>query len=162
MFTKKRRFVLGLLVLVLAAGACALALAPPHGSASATASAGAMPSAKAMGDFAQFLLRAAGLATVLLLVLLFLLKRQRNALGRHSGGDAWLRIRGRRALGPKKAVYCVEAFGRVLVLGVTEHQISVLLDLDRAELSEEQRQLWQEGNGSDPAFKQLLQQWMRR
>ncbi len=87
----------------------------------------------------------------------FLVGRRPNAAG------VPIVVRGTHMLGPKKSLVVVEALDHVVLLGVTEQQISVLLDLERQSLSEEQRALWGQADAPPTtAFQQVLAHMTRR
>lgn len=75
----------------------------------------------------------AGLAAVLgLMIGLYWLLR-RFTPGRTASGGGGLRLLGRLALGPRKFVGLVQVAGRVLVLGVSDRNISLLCSIEDPE-----------------------------
>jgi flagellar biogenesis protein FliO len=71
-----------------------------------------------------------GLILVLVVLLRFL---QRNTLLSRQG--AWAKVIDRIGIGPNKMLALVEIFGKVYVLGVTDHGISTLLNEQEIDLS---------------------------
>lgn len=105
-----------------------------------------------------------GVLAVLLIIIYVLLRSSRKFF--YSKGlknEVAIQIRGSNILGAKKHLFVVEALGHLVLLGVTENQISVLLQLPLENLNEEQKKLWMQANhDSDLNFKALLNTWLRK
>ncbi|MFQ5649079.1 MAG: flagellar biosynthetic protein FliO [bacterium] len=110
--------------------------------------------------FAKALGIIAGLGLVLYLVLRF----YKNSLyGRGGSTSAAVKVLGTTFLAPKKSVYLVQVLDHFLVLGLTENQVTVLLDVPMQELSDHLKETLLQGKAiSEPAFKKLLNNWMRK
>ncbi|MFQ5636693.1 MAG: flagellar biosynthetic protein FliO [bacterium] len=111
-----------------------------------------------------FLLKASGFIVILLIILYVLLRSSKHLLygGGASGTCCNIQIKGSRLLGPKKSLFFVEALGHILILGVTEKQISVLLDIPEDQLSDEQRSQWNQNGSSEPHFKKLMTNFFKK
>ena len=80
--------------------------------------------------------------------------------GRHS---AAIKILSSSIIGPKKSLCLVEALDHLLLLGVTDGQISVLLQIPAAELNEEiKKSLMTKDNNPDPNFKKLVNSFLKK
>ncbi len=90
-----------------------------------------------MGDFLQMM----GWLCVILALLfsvLYLLKRFGPKAGLVLGGGKDLKMLGQIALGPKKNVVVISFLNKLLVLGVTDAQISLITEMDAsAHISDE-------------------------
>lgn len=112
-----------------------------------------------------FLIKSLAVMGVLFILMFALLKGSRNWFyGQGNMDDALsIHIRGSKILGAKKSLYYVEALGHILLLGVTEKEISVLLDIPMEQLSEEQQNKWRNNNHTaDPGFKKMLNSIMKQ
>jgi len=80
--------------------------------------------------------------------------------GRHS---APIKILSSSVIGPKKSLCLVDALDHLLLLGVTDAQISVLLQIPATELNEEMKKsLLTKKNNPDPNFKKLLNSLLKK
>ena len=80
--------------------------------------------------------------------------------GRHS---APIKILSSSIIGPKKSLCLVDALDHLLLLGVTDGQISVLLQIPATELNEEMKKsLLRKNNNPDPNFKKLLNRFLKK
>jgi flagellar protein FliO/FliZ len=86
---------------------------------------------------------AVGLLVVVLLGALWLLKRYGHKAGFRGFGREDLKVLGQLSLGPKRSLVMVRFLNKVLLLGVTDHQINLI--------KEEQ---WDDDNATD--FKSVL------
>lgn len=85
---------------------------------------------------------------------------QGNSRGRSS---AKINILGSSFIGPKKSLCMVDVLDHLLVLGVTESQITVLLDIPMQNLTESLRNsLHDDKNYSEPNFNRLLKNWLKK
>ena len=80
--------------------------------------------------------------------------------GRHS---APIKILSSSVISPKKSLCLVDALDHLLLLGVTDGQISVLLQIPATELNEETRNsLLKKNSNPDPNFKKLLNSFLKK
>ena len=80
--------------------------------------------------------------------------------GRHS---APINILSSSVIGSKKSLCLVDALDHLLLLGVTDGQISVLLKIPATELSEEiKKTLLMKNNNPNPNFKKLLISFLKK
>ena len=87
------------------------------------------------------------------------------ASGNGKGGRhfAPIRILSSSIIGPKKSLCLVDALDHLLLLGVTDGQISVLLQIPANELNEEMKKsLLRKNNNPDPNFKKLLNRFLKK
>jgi len=80
--------------------------------------------------------------------------------GRHS---APIRILSSSVIGPKKSLCLVDALDHMLLLGVTDGQISVLLQIPATELNEEMKNsLVTKKRNPDANFKKLVNNFLKK
>lgn len=106
-----------------------------------------------------FMIKSLAVMGVMFILMFSFVKGSRNYFyGRRKGDDPLsIQIRGSKMLGPKKSLYYVEALGHILLLGATEKEISVLLDVPWEQLSSEQQNLWRNNHQApDPGFKNMV------
>lgn len=111
------------------------------------------------------MLKAAALIVIFSVVLYFLLRSSKNFIftKTFAGSSSGIQIKGSKIIGPHKWLYIVDVLGHILLLGVTEKQVTVLLDMPFENLSEEEKRLWNdEVKTSEPNFKKLLHHWLRK
>lgn len=66
-------------------------------------------------------------------------------------------------LGPRKSICLVQVLDRLLVLGLGEHEITLLLEIPLADLSEEQKlQVINNPAHKSPDFKKILAAWTKK
>ena len=85
--------------------------------------------------------------------------------GKSTGGQSpRIRILGSSLIGPKKSLCMVDVLDHLLVLGVTESQITVLLELPWEKLDEGLKRslLEEKGSTSTASFNALLKNWLKK
>ncbi|MFQ5677071.1 MAG: FliO/MopB family protein [bacterium] len=83
-----------------------------------------------------------------------------HGLGRHS---PQIRILSTSAIGPRKSLCLVDTLDHILLLGVTDGQISVLLEIPTAELNEQVKNtLVNLNRRPEPNFKKLLSSLLKK
>lgn len=83
-----------------------------------------------------------------------------NGLGRHS---PQIRILSTSAIGPRKSLCLIDALDHILLLGVTDGQISVLLEIPTTELNEQvKNSLVNLNRRPEPNFKKLLSSLLKK
>lgn len=106
-------------------------------------------------------LTAVAVFSLLLYLVLRMLRSTVYGQGGATLSSMGIKVVGSAALGPKKSLCLVQILGHMLVLGMSEGEISLLLDVPVAELSEEQRLSLETGSLSQtPSFKQALSKWL--
>ena len=75
---------------------------------------------------------------------------------RFGGIGPEIKVLGSSVIGPKKSLCVVNAFQHILLLGMTESQINVLLDIPFEKLSDELRASLQNPSKSEINFRKIL------
>lgn len=112
----------------------------------------------------SFLVKTLGYVTLIGLFVFLGLKGYRRLVYNGSGAQSpKIRVLGSSILGPKKSICVVEALGHILLLGVTDSQISVLLELPEDKLSEDIRSSLQQTKSRPNAdFQKILSNWVKK
>lgn len=116
-------------------------------------------------DMGPFLMKSILILAVLTVALYFGLKVYRRfAYSQGLNRNPYsVRILSSSMLGPKKSVHMLRALNHLLLVGVTDGQISVLLDVPFSELDEETKKSLESTATTGPAvFNGILQEWMKR
>ena len=112
------------------------------------------------------LLKMLGFIIVFSLILYLGLKAYKTfASGNGKGGRhaAPIKILSSSIIGPKKSLCLVDALDHLLLLGVTDGQISVLLQIPANELNEEMKNsLLNQNRNADANFKKLLNSFLKK
>lgn len=116
-------------------------------------------------DMGSFLIKSILILVVLTLALYLGLKLYRHfaysqGINRSPYG---VRVLSSTVLGPKKSVHMLKALDHLLLIGVTDSQISLLLDIPVADLDDETRKTFEtaDAKGAMP-FNSILQTWMKQ
>jgi flagellar biogenesis protein FliO len=110
-------------------------------------------------------LKAIAIVAVFFVIIYALVRSSRNLIYTKglNNSPTKIQIKGSNIIAPKKYLFLVEALGHILLLGITETQISVLLDIPWEALNEEQKLQWnQDNNSTDPNFKKILRSLLRK
>lgn len=104
------------------------------------------------------------IVVVFFLFIGFLLLKQSKILltNRLNKNNIQIRIHGTKMLGPNKSLFIIETLGHILLLGVTNHHISILLDLKHNDLQEQYKKLIDEKVNKDTNFQPLLSKWLQK
>lgn len=124
----------------------------------------AVPATPAIDTFSVFLETVAVVAGLTLL-LYFGLKWYRSAIyGKNAGRQkTQITLLGSSIIAPKKSVSVVRVLDHLLVLGLSDENMNVLLDVPVEDLSDELKQsLGRSQNVSGASFKNLLDSWMKK
>ncbi|MCG8607766.1 flagellar biosynthetic protein FliO [bacterium] len=111
----------------------------------------------------SLLFKALAIVLVFSLALYLLLRLYRYlSQGKRIGGQSLpIRVVSSSVIGPKKSLCVVDVLDHVLVLGVTDAQISVLLEIPADKINESHRSaLLPENQSSRPNFNLLLKNWI--
>lgn len=117
-------------------------------------------------DFGRVILKTLlSLALVIGILLLFMFGMKWLS-GKASGGSSiakQLQIYGSLSLGPKKALYLVHVVNRVLVLGVTENNVSLISEItDEKEIETLLHSSGREISGTSKTFASFLAQFTKK
>lgn len=111
-----------------------------------------------------FLVKTMGYITLISLFVYLGLKIYKRLV--YTGGSSQspkIRVLGSSIIGPKKSLCIVDALGHFLLLGVTENQISLLLELPEGELNEDiKSSLLQTKTQTNPEFHKILSHWVKK
>jgi flagellar biogenesis protein FliO len=113
---------------------------------------------------ASLLFKALAIVLVFSLALYLFLRLYRYlSQGKRLGGQSLpIRVLSSSTIGPKKSLCVVDVLDHVLVLGVTDAQISVLLEIPADKVHESLRPaLQRENQSSRPNFNELLKNWIK-
>lgn len=98
--------------------------------------------------------------------LLYLVLRlyRNNVYGKGFGNhSSQIKVLASSGLSPKKSLCIVKVLDHFLVLGLSEEQITVLLDVPAGDMSERLKKTFlEEKDISDPSFKKILNNWIRK
>jgi len=124
----------------------------------------ALPKPPGVDPFAVFV-KAFGLLALLSLLLYMALKTYKSQvlLKKPGGGSALIQVLHSTFIGPKKSLLLVQTLDHVLLLGVTDHQITVLMELPKDDLNDQTLSSLLSGNQKPNGnFKNLLKQMMAK
>ncbi|MDZ7262346.1 MAG: flagellar biosynthetic protein FliO [candidate division KSB1 bacterium] len=100
---------------------------------------------------------------ILIYLTVFLLKKFVYNRGANEVGTGLMRIIGTTYLGPKKALYLVKALDRILILGVTDAQITTLCEIkDEALMESVETSLKTSRVISGKPFSEYLSSWFKK
>ena len=103
---------------------------------------------------------------ILLSVVLFLFLKwyRRNVYGNNfNKNSSEMKLLGAINIGPKKSICMVNVLEHVLVLGLTENEMSLLLDIPQDSISEPLKaNLFENENEPPQNFGKILNQWMKK
>jgi flagellar biogenesis protein FliO len=116
-------------------------------------------------DMGAFLMKSILILAVLTLALYFGLKLYRHFA--HSQGFSrnpyGVRILSSSMLAPKKSIHMLKVLDHLLLVGVTDNQISLLMDIPFSELDEETKKSVEIADSNRPTpFNNILQDLMKR
>jgi flagellar protein FliO/FliZ len=73
------------------------------------------------------------LVVILIFVILFILKKYVYRDYGHGKSSAYLKILGHLVIQPKKFIYIIKIFDKILIIGVSENNINVLSEINDSE-----------------------------
>ncbi len=109
-------------------------------------------------NYLSLFMKALGFVAFFIVFIYGYVKLNKNFLSvRNAKHDsANIQIIGSKIIGQKKSLYIVDVLEHVLLLGITDNEISVLLDVPSENLSTELKESWQtKKNTSEPIFKKI-------
>ncbi|MFQ5771950.1 MAG: FliO/MopB family protein [bacterium] len=110
-------------------------------------------------------MKAIAIITVFSLFLYFFLRAYKHVIYTKGSGNhsPKIKILGSSVIGPKKSLCMVEVLDHLLILGVTEGQITVLLDTPLENLNDNlKNSIFHEKSSSNPHFAKLLKSWIQK
>lgn len=163
---KKWSAVLGLVLVALVFLSLAFsqtATAPAHAEQPDSTATGIQSPEPGIPPFDPFVvfIKAMGLLLLLGVLLYGVLKMYKNQTSFRSGlkGSNVIELLHTSYIGPKKSLCLVEVLDRILLLGVTENQINVLMQLTAEDVDENAKNaLLVKKEGSNRQFKEILKQ----
>ncbi len=82
-----------------------------------------------------------------------------NSFNKHSSE---MKLLGAMSIGPKKTICMVNVLDHVLVLGLTENDMNLLLNIPEADISERLKESLLEEGEQPRNFGKILNQWMKK
>lgn len=119
---------------------------------------GVLPSGNVTKAFLK-MISALIVVIVIVYLALYFLRRMMGRRYGHTAGGELLEILQTAYVGPHKAVSLVRIADRSVLIGVTDHQVSVLTELDAAETS---KLLNAAGNGERESFADVLKKTVQK
>ncbi|RMF69100.1 MAG: hypothetical protein D6743_02495, partial [Calditrichaeota bacterium] len=105
-----------------------------------------------------------GILSAFAVVIYLFVRLMKQTLYPAAGNEQSMQIRVLTStpLGPKKSLHLVNALGSLLLVGVTDSQITVLMQVESDQIDNETRKLLEQSRTqSKPDFKKLLSNWRK-